>query len=179
MYAYDNNHRTMWRTLGAGELYAYIPENLQQKDLCQREGVYCDATYGYSLGRGSWTFKTGEWIKVKQVVHLNQPGQPDGRIKLTIDGKTVYAEKGLAFVSEKADSALRIGMCLTINLLFIYSPSAGNTYDYLVYFINLLILVIYVYIIAFHTFFGGSKAQWAAKKTEYTYFKGISLKVYY
>ena len=40
----DNNHRTIWRTLGAEELCAYIPENLQQKDLlCQQEGVYCDA----------------------------------------------------------------------------------------------------------------------------------------
>ncbi|KAI9490047.1 hypothetical protein BDB00DRAFT_875639 [Zychaea mexicana] len=46
--------RTMWRAEGAGELYAYIPEDLQRADLCQDEGVYCDATYGYSLGRGSW-----------------------------------------------------------------------------------------------------------------------------
>ncbi|KAI9256651.1 hypothetical protein BDA99DRAFT_516986 [Phascolomyces articulosus] len=132
--------RTMWRREGDGELYAYVPEDQQRNDLCEQQGVFCDATYGYSLGRGAWTFKTGEWIKVKQSLYLNQPGKTNGKIKLSVDGKKVYALKDLLFVSENADPALRI---------------------------------------AFHTFFGGSKIEWAATKDEYTYFKDISLKIYY
>lgn len=74
--------RLMWRPGGAGEVYAYLPSSEDR---------------GTSLGRGSWTFETGRWVQVEQHVRLNEPGEEDGEIRLSIDGEEVLAETGVVF----------------------------------------------------------------------------------
>ncbi|KAG2222545.1 hypothetical protein INT45_002676 [Circinella minor] len=69
--------RFMWRRKGDGEIYAYMPEKEQRKDLCDEKGNICNPNYGYSLGRGSWRFKLGEWVKVRQTVKLNRADRQD------------------------------------------------------------------------------------------------------
>jgi hypothetical protein len=73
--------RLMWRAGGVGEV------------------LLSDAVttgYGTDLGRGtSFTFAAdGRWHSIKEHVHLNTPGQPDGYIDLTYDG-TLYHFGGL------------------------------------------------------------------------------------
>lgn len=48
--------------------------------------VVCDGPYGFSIGRGAWTFKTGEWTNVRQDVVLNTPGVGDGSFQVFING---------------------------------------------------------------------------------------------
>ena len=38
----------------------------------------CDATYGLSIGRGSFHFAPGDWTHVTLTVRLNTPGKQDG-----------------------------------------------------------------------------------------------------
>ena len=40
-----------------GTVYAYIP---QQQSLCDQSGVICNSDYGFSLGRGKFSFASGK-----------------------------------------------------------------------------------------------------------------------
>ena len=79
--------RLMFRTDGQGELYLYVPKgddsdegaDAQSPELCNTPPAsYCDSKYGYSIGRGAWSFFRGRWSDVKQDVWLNTPGMRDG-----------------------------------------------------------------------------------------------------
>ncbi|HEY9620729.1 MAG TPA: hypothetical protein V6C78_10185 [Crinalium sp.] len=94
--------RFMWRREGQGEVYAYLPSS---KD------------HGTSLGRGAWSFKPGVWHHLEQEVTLNQPGQPNGRVQVWLDGKAVFTQNQLNFRS--TDS-------LKINGLLFSSFFGGN-----------------------------------------------------
>lgn len=74
--------RYMWRTGGAGEVYAYLPTSI---------------AHGTSLGRGDWTWPTGVWIEVEQHVRLNSPGETDGRVQVWLNGILVFEQTGLTF----------------------------------------------------------------------------------
>lgn len=69
----------MWRPNGAGEVYAYIPTS---SSLCAQSDVICDSLYGTSLGRGKFTFLTGQWNEIGLYVKLNSgTGTSDGVIQ--------------------------------------------------------------------------------------------------
>jgi hypothetical protein len=74
--------RYMWRTAGAGEVYAYLPTSV---------------AHGTSLGRGNWSWPTGRWASVQQHVHLNRPGSSDGEVQVWLDGQPVLDQQGLIF----------------------------------------------------------------------------------
>jgi hypothetical protein len=74
--------RYMWRTGGAGEVYAYLPSSV---------------THGTSLGRGSWHFAAGQWTKMEQEVRLNTPGQADGSITVWLNGNQVFQQTGMVY----------------------------------------------------------------------------------
>lgn len=82
--------RFMWRRNGDGEVYAYLPTSTSS---------------GTSLGRGNWRFQPGIWYHLEQEVQLNQPGVPNGRIRVWLDGKQVLDQQGLMF---RTVSALQI-----------------------------------------------------------------------
>jgi hypothetical protein len=74
--------RFMWRTGGAGEVYAYLPSSV---------------TWGTSLGRGSFRFQPGSWQCLEQELALNTPGRGDGIVRVWLDGRPVFAQEGLIF----------------------------------------------------------------------------------
>lgn len=74
--------RYMWRTGGAGEVYAYLPTSKE---------------HGTSLGRGDWTWPTGRWACVEQHVHLNAPSAKDGSVTVWLDGKQVLDQQGMEY----------------------------------------------------------------------------------
>jgi hypothetical protein len=82
--------RYMWRRGGAGEVYAYLPTSV---------------AHGTSLGRGAWSITPGRWQCLAQTVVLNTPGVANGSITVRVEGRQVFAAKGLLF---RTTPALRI-----------------------------------------------------------------------
>ena len=76
--------RFMWRTNGDAEVYAYLPTS---------------TNYGTSLGRGDWQFVPGVWHHLEQEVYLNDVGQNNGAIEVSLDGVQVANFSGLNFRS--------------------------------------------------------------------------------
>jgi len=90
----------MWRTDGAGELYLYLPPYDDPRfsvneNLCSLPNSVCDATYGISVNRGSFTFTTGGWTTLAERVKLNDAGQANGEIELFVDGNSVINVSGI------------------------------------------------------------------------------------
>ncbi|KAA1477666.1 hypothetical protein DENSPDRAFT_844847 [Dentipellis sp. KUC8613] len=91
--------RMMWREDGAGELYTYLPPSDQPQFAANKVQCNvapkseCNPEYGSSVGRGSFTFKAGEWNYVAQRVLLNDvdKGQPqaNGEMQLWFNGESV------------------------------------------------------------------------------------------
>ncbi|KAJ2911457.1 hypothetical protein MD484_g8960, partial [Candolleomyces efflorescens] len=84
--------RLMWRKGGLGELYLYAAKDKQTKALCADPRSVCDAAYGFSIGRGSFTWAAGAWTTVVQTVVLNTPGKQDGFFKLEGSSLAVFWE---------------------------------------------------------------------------------------
>jgi hypothetical protein len=74
--------RFMWREGGQGEVYAYLPSSDK---------------YGTSLGRGSFLFSAGAWHCIEQELTLNTPGASDGKVRVWLDGRPVFADEKLLF----------------------------------------------------------------------------------
>ncbi|KAJ1305613.1 hypothetical protein OPQ81_000610 [Rhizoctonia solani] len=90
--------RFMWRANGAAELYSYLPpsgESVNKKSVCSQPGSTCEGDYGWSLGRGEWTWATGEWQTIAQKVTLNTPGKNDGEVIVYYNGQVVYSAKNI------------------------------------------------------------------------------------
>ncbi|KAJ7932664.1 hypothetical protein B0H13DRAFT_766787 [Mycena leptocephala] len=79
--------RLMWRQHGVGELYLYAAKDKQTRALCADPQSVCDAAYGFSIGRGSFSYQAGGWTTVTQIVQLNTPGKQDGWFTLYVNGE--------------------------------------------------------------------------------------------
>ncbi|GAB2797066.1 hypothetical protein GCM10027040_24580 [Halomonas shantousis] len=75
--------RFMWRQDGQGELYEYV--------------VNKDTKYGESVGRGEWTFPTGQWVSVEQEIILNDPDRENGIARVWIDGEPQLEQHGIVY----------------------------------------------------------------------------------
>ncbi|KAJ2964733.1 hypothetical protein NQZ79_g251 [Umbelopsis isabellina] len=89
--------RLMWRKRGGGEMYAYLPKNMQVKSLCKTNDVVCNQDYGYSLGRDSFSWKTQKWNTVTQIINLNNVGKQDGFATVQYNGQTVFSVGSLVY----------------------------------------------------------------------------------
>lgn len=87
----------MWRAEAQGELYVYLPPDFQaNKRVCDVEPKSeCNSVYGASVGRGSFSFKTGQWNTIAERVKLNDAGKENGEIELFFQGKSVVKVDGL------------------------------------------------------------------------------------
>ncbi|ORY34647.1 hypothetical protein BCR39DRAFT_513823 [Naematelia encephala] len=90
--------RMMWRTNSMGELYNYLP-NTVTPDYCTdgQGGTYCNSDYGDSVGRGSFTWTSGEWTTVAMRIKLNDGSQANGEQQLWVNGESVLNLSGLVF----------------------------------------------------------------------------------
>ncbi|KJA19914.1 polysaccharide lyase family 14 protein [Hypholoma sublateritium FD-334 SS-4] len=85
--------RLMWRKAGAGEIYAYIPT---PNNLCSESSIICNSDFGISIDRGTFTFTSGQWMRITQLVQLNNP--PDvanGHITLYFNDVLAAQQTGL------------------------------------------------------------------------------------
>jgi len=98
--------RVMWRKDGEGELYGYFPPSAKaqnKKAVCSSGNTSCDGDYGWSLGRGKWTWTPGTWQTMAQKITLNDAGQNNGHVVIYIDGKEVYTADNLVLrMNEKS-----------------------------------------------------------------------------
>lgn len=104
--------RFMWRTNGAGELYTYLPltgaNNASQLAV---PGSIANSDYGYSIGRGSFTFPTGEWVTLAERVLLNTIGKDgsvgqDGEIQVWVNGELTIDLQNVQLRSDAAATAM-------------------------------------------------------------------------
>lgn len=75
--------RFMWREDGQGELYEYV--------------VGMDEDYGQSVGRGMWTFATGEWVTIEQEIILNDPDEKNGVARVWINGEPILEQRNIVY----------------------------------------------------------------------------------
>ena len=75
--------RYMWRTGGAGEVYAYVPDK--------------SGAYGESIGRGDWTFVPGQWQQLEQEVIVNHLGQKDGVLRVWVGGRLLIKRTDMLY----------------------------------------------------------------------------------
>ncbi|TCD66231.1 hypothetical protein EIP91_001634 [Steccherinum ochraceum] len=98
------NLRLMWREHGAGELYAYLPQNSSNAEemvnVPPRSVQHAD--YGFSVGMGSFYFAPGRWTTVAERLKMNTMGQADGEIEVYIDGISVIRAGGLKLRDDAA-----------------------------------------------------------------------------
>jgi hypothetical protein len=74
--------RLMWRSGGAGELYAYLPSS-------ERVGT--------SFERGAWHWQPGHWHTIVESVSLNDPGGENGSIRVVVDERAVVELSDVVF----------------------------------------------------------------------------------
>lgn len=67
----------------------YAPKDKQTPALCSDPQSTCDADYGFSIGRGSFSYAPGAWTTVAQTVVLNTPGKQDGSFTLRVNGEVI------------------------------------------------------------------------------------------
>ncbi|GAA5948145.1 hypothetical protein JCM3765_007128 [Sporobolomyces pararoseus] len=100
--------RLMFRTGGKGELYLYAPKSNpdQLESLCKTAPLsYCDSSYGFSIGRGAWTFERGAWSNIRQEIRLNTPGIADGGVRIFVNDKLVLSSDAVLYRADLAPAA--------------------------------------------------------------------------
>ncbi|WP_141733379.1 polysaccharide lyase [Oligoflexus tunisiensis] len=131
--------RLMWRENCKGEVYAYFSqagnEHLANDPQAQLEkNSTTGKVYGWSLGRGTFSFPQGRWAFVEIEVKANRVGQNDGMVRVAIDAQEVY---------KRSDFSMRTTDQLKLSRLFFStffggsSPGSATRKDERVYFADL------------------------------------------
>ncbi|KAK0532522.1 hypothetical protein OC842_003271 [Tilletia horrida] len=91
--------RMMWRKDGMGEMYLYVPQSIQDPGLCDVPPMsVCDASYGVSVGRGSFKFHTGAWTHIQQTLTMSSaPNATDGALQVVVDGEERFRFDKVAY----------------------------------------------------------------------------------
>ncbi|CAE6440338.1 unnamed protein product [Rhizoctonia solani] len=89
--------RLMWRPNGEGEIYAYIPNTPSNHEALKNvpPKTHCNADFGWSIARGSFYFKPGEWTTIAERVRLNDVECANGTLQIWANGELVVDVQGL------------------------------------------------------------------------------------
>ncbi|KAG9024223.1 hypothetical protein FRB95_011937 [Tulasnella sp. JGI-2019a] len=97
--------RLMWRALGTGEAYAYIPE---ANNLCSESNIICnDDGFGVSISRAVFSFTPTEWTRITMLVQLNDPGYANGRMWLYYNDLQAIRQDDLYYRSSDAINSIQ------------------------------------------------------------------------
>jgi hypothetical protein len=95
--------RLMWRTNGAGEVYAYIPT---PNGLCKESDIICNSDFGVSIQRGSFSFVSGQWNRITMLVQMNNPPSvANGHVLVYFNEVQAISQTNLQFRSSSAVTA--------------------------------------------------------------------------
>jgi hypothetical protein len=66
---------------GIGELYSYLPLTSHNAEVLANvpPKTVESSNYGFSVGRGAWTFRRGAWNTIAERISLNDPGKSNGK----------------------------------------------------------------------------------------------------
>lgn len=93
-----------YRAEGKGELAVYLPITSQNvaAQSAIAGSVKNPVDGSFSVGRGAFTFPTGEWVTIHEYVKLNDPASAhNGEVKLFIDGNLTIDLQGVALATKE------------------------------------------------------------------------------
>ena len=82
--------RYLWRESGVAEVNTRLAGQVE--------------TMGDAIERGKIRLSRGEWVRLEQEVALNTPGQPDGVLRVWLDGRLVADRRNMMFRADEATS---------------------------------------------------------------------------
>ncbi|KAI5123923.1 hypothetical protein M0805_006341 [Coniferiporia weirii] len=95
--------RLMWRTNGAGEVYAYIPTS---NGICNDGDISCNDDFGVSIQRGAFGFAAGQWSRVSLLVQMNNPpSSSNGYVALYFNDVLAVSQEGVQFRTDDSVTA--------------------------------------------------------------------------
>jgi hypothetical protein len=112
--------RYMWRSGGAGEVYAYLPGKA--------------SSYGASIGAGNWMFRATRWGQIEQEIVLNRPEHADGVLRVWYDGKLVLERTDIIF---RMSNSVRISGLIFSTFFGGHDPSWASPTTQKSYFKNI------------------------------------------
>lgn len=96
-----------YRKEGEGELYTYLPLTQGNANAqLQVPQTIENTDYGFSVGRGAFTFTSGVWYTIAERIILNDPSESNGEVHVWINGQNVIALKGIQLRSS-SDSVVQ------------------------------------------------------------------------
>ncbi|KAK5672537.1 hypothetical protein QVD99_001297 [Batrachochytrium dendrobatidis] len=99
--------RFMFRTGGEGEAHLDVPLDKQVPGFCKiPPKSVCNPSFGASIGRGAWTFPTGEWVTLSQSIALNTVGKNDGSVIVKVNGKVVIEFHEITWITDSSSGFL-------------------------------------------------------------------------
>ncbi|SCZ97717.1 BZ3500_MvSof-1268-A1-R1_Chr4-3g07402 [Microbotryum saponariae] len=109
------------------QLYLYAPREKQVSALCNLKPLsFCNSYYGMSIGRGSWTFKTGEWTDIRQDIWLNTPGKANGGFNIWVNGKIVLTSSQVYYRNSAVGNVATNGTASNMTLIDYDALPAGT-----------------------------------------------------
>ncbi|KAJ7597584.1 hypothetical protein C8J56DRAFT_323412 [Mycena floridula] len=166
--------RLMWRENGCGEAYLYIPKKKQTAAFCNDPQSVCDSEYGLSIGRCSFTWASGAWTEVSQMVRLNTPGKQDGWFILVVQGVTVIDRRDVNYRDAPGGNQDKdggqhsgglISALLGLNQRYWQARTPVSNQTTPILFAGLF----------FSTFFGGHENSYATPRDQFVWFSGFSM----
>ena len=101
MIPISKKYQKNYREDGKGELYTYIPLTAANTAAQLRvPGTLQNDKYGFSVGRGAFTFPTGEWVSIAEYVKLNDPAENNGEVRVYVNGEMKIELEGVALVAD-------------------------------------------------------------------------------
>jgi len=114
--------RLMWRTNGAGEVYAYM---LTPGNMCAQSNFTCNTDFGVSISRGAFAFKSGGWNRISMLVQLNSaPNTANGLVQLYFNDVQVISQANLQFSNT---SGLTIGGLFFLDIFWRQRSLVGSS----------------------------------------------------
>jgi hypothetical protein len=80
--------RFMWGINGHGYPYLYIPKDAPHlPEFCELTNyIDCNRKWGFNFNESSNFFVTGKWMHIKEHIELNTVNEPNGKLKVWVDG---------------------------------------------------------------------------------------------
>ncbi|SGY43623.1 BQ5605_C001g00039 [Microbotryum silenes-dioicae] len=149
--------RFMWRSKGAGEVYAYIPT---YPHLCNQSDISCPDKYGIQISLGAFNFTVGGWTTVTQLVGMNTPTLANGWLYVYIND-TLVSTPSQCMTTTVGSFILSLLVFWQViqhtGIVFRSDPNVTLSR------------------VLFSTFFGGSTSAWYPSKTQHAYFRDFKV----
>lgn len=166
------------REYGAGELYAYLPQNSSNAEemvkVPPRSVQHAD--YGFSVGMRSFYFTPGRWTVVAERVKMNVLGQADGQSLLSVMLRSILTTRGLQTLGEIEVFIDGISVIRATGLI-LRDPAAPDSHVQGLHFQTFFGGMLRSLLLLLHAIHGrlvGHSVDWASPQPQRAYFAHVS-----